>query len=118
MINVKPSCILNRFIPEIDVECLNNQSFPCSPFVQSYCSYIRFEPLFDIKQIYVLEKLKQQTWKFILESYRNIPMMITSTKSNLFKYSISYHTNRLNNGIIQIIGVSLRVTKERFMKWK
>lgn len=111
MISVKSSCIqINQFIPKIDVECLNNQSYPCSSFVQSYCSYINFQPLFDINQIYILEKSKQQTWKFILETYRDIPIMISSTKSNVFNYSINYQINRLNNGIIQIIGVSLRVS--------
>jgi hypothetical protein len=110
MINVQSSCILNRSIPQMNTECLVNLSFPCSSFVQSYCSYIRFEPLFDVNQIYVLEKEKQQTWKFILETYRNIPIMISSMKSNFFNYSISYQINRLNNGIIQIIGVSLERT--------
>jgi hypothetical protein len=83
-------------------QCLVN--FSCS----SYCSYIRFEPLFDINQIYILEKNSRKCLKFILESYTIIPIMISSEKTSFLNYSINYTINRLDNGIIQMLGVSLR----------
>ncbi len=91
-------------------QCLLNidqHSLPCSSFVQSLCLYTRFEPLFDINQIYILEKNHKKYFKFILEAYRIIPIMIIMTESLFFHYSINYTINSTNNGIFQIIGVSL-----------
>jgi hypothetical protein len=34
--------------------------------------------------------------------------MISSEKTSFFNYSINYTINRLDNGIIQMLGVSLR----------
>lgn len=48
----------------------------------------------------------EKSFQFIFEGDTTIPIIITSTKSKFFNYSINYITNRLNNGIIQIIGVS------------
>ncbi|CAF4201273.1 unnamed protein product, partial [Adineta steineri] len=85
---------------------INQQTLPCSSFIQSTCSYIRFEPLFDINQLYILEKNTQKYFKFILQAYTIIPIMIVSTESTFFNYMINYTINYMNNGIIQIIGVS------------
>ncbi|CAF1239997.1 unnamed protein product [Adineta steineri] len=85
---------------------INQQTLPCSSFIQSTCSYIRFEPLFDINQLYILEKNTQKYFEFILEAYTIIPIMIVSTESTFFNYMINYTINHMNNGIIQIIGVS------------
>ncbi|CAF3007667.1 unnamed protein product, partial [Rotaria sp. Silwood2] len=102
--------IQNLFVPQFDFnisQCLlniNKQSLSCSMFVQSLCSYIYFKPLFDINRIYILEKNSQKYFKFILEAYTIIPIMIVSTKSILLDYSINYTINRLNTDIVQIIG--------------
>ncbi|CAM4764806.1 unnamed protein product [Rotaria magnacalcarata] len=103
--------IENQFSPTRNLntsECLlnfNKQSLPCSMLVQSSCSYIYFKPLFDINRIYVLEKNHQKYFKFILEAYTMIPIIIISTKSIFLDYSINYTINRMNTGgIIQIIG--------------
>ncbi|CAF2100553.1 unnamed protein product [Rotaria magnacalcarata] len=103
--------IENQFSPARNLntsECLlnfNKQSLPCSMLVQSSCSYIYFKPLFDINRIYVLEKNHQKYFKFILEAYTMIPIIIISTKSIFLDYSINYTINRMNTGgIIQIIG--------------
>ncbi|CAF5000103.1 unnamed protein product, partial [Rotaria sp. Silwood1] len=102
--------IQNFIIPPIDLnisQCLlniNKQLLSCSMFVQSSCSYIFFKPLFDINKIYILEKNSQKYFKFILQAYTIIPIMIVSTKSILLNYSINYTINRLNTGIVQIIG--------------
>jgi hypothetical protein len=116
MINLKTQCHLNQLmIPRIDSQCLlnmKNQSVPCSSFVQSFCAYIRFQALFDVQEIYILEKNTQKSFKFLLESYTISPMMISSTKPSGLNYSINYTIHRLKNGIIQTIGVSRRGLKE------
>ncbi|CAF4076631.1 unnamed protein product [Adineta steineri] len=86
---------------------INQQTLPCSSFIQSTCSYIRFEPLFDINQLYILEKNTQKYFKFILEAYTIIPIMIVSIESTFFNYMINYTISYMNNGIIQIIGVTM-----------
>jgi hypothetical protein len=103
---VKPSDNWNTSQCLVDI---NKQSLPCSPYIQSFCSYLRFEPLFEINRIYILEKNRKQSFSFILDAYTIIPIIISSTKSTLLTYSINYTINRLNNGIVQIIGVRLGV---------
>ncbi|CAF3833599.1 unnamed protein product [Rotaria sordida] len=115
MINLKQykECnliIQNIYIPQIDLninQCLlniNKKLLSCTMFSQSLCSYIYFKPLFDINKIYILEKNNQKYFQFILEAYTIIPIMIVSTQSILLDYSINYTINRLNTGIVQIIG--------------
>ncbi|CAF1214187.1 unnamed protein product [Adineta ricciae] len=76
----------------------------CSSFVQSSCSYRRFEPLFHIDRIHILEKNSHEEFQFILEAYTIIPIMIVSIESDFFHYSIDYTIGHLENGIIQVKG--------------
>ncbi|CAF4163295.1 unnamed protein product [Rotaria socialis] len=117
--------IENQFLPGRNLntsECLlnfNKQSLACSMFVQSSCSYISFKPLFDINRIYVLEKNHQKYFKFILEAYTMIPIIIISTKSMFLDYSINYTINRMNTGgIIQIIGDILVSTTNKIREMR
>lgn len=110
--------IENQFLSPIDLnisQCLLNidkQLLPCSMFVQSSCSYISFEPLFDINRIYILEKNTQKSFKFMLKAYTSIPIIILSTQSTLLDYFINYTINRLNTGIVQILGVSIELLQK------
>ncbi|UJR32088.1 hypothetical protein I4U23_019556 [Adineta vaga] len=105
----------NLSMPYINInisQCLANlnlQIIPCSSFAQSFCSYLRFEPLFDTHQLYILEKNSREEFQFILEAYTIIPIMISSIESAFFDYSVNYKINYINNGIIQIIGVKQNI---------
>lgn len=110
IILVNSSCISLEFLPQINSQCLfptDKNPYPCSSFIQSTCSYTRFQALFDLNHIYQLEKNQHKTWQFLLETYTIIPIMIISPKTMLFQYTIDYQTNRLKTGLIQIVGVSI-----------
>jgi len=110
LIKLSNDCIRNEFYPQIDSNCLLNKfnpsTIPCSSFIQVNCWLIRFESLFNSTTIYHLEKHQQIQLKFRLETYRIIPLLISSRKSTSVDYKIDYEFNRLTNGIIQMIGVS------------
>ena len=89
---------------------IKEQSLPCSPMVQSQCSYIRFEPLFDLQPLYRLEKNHELKFLFLLHTYQRVPILVTSTKSNLLNYSVNYTIDYLKDRIIRIRAVSIERT--------
>jgi hypothetical protein len=89
------------------------QSVPCSAYTKFNCPYIRFESLFDRQRVYRLEKNTKQSFPFILQASRIIPIMIIRSPSDHFDYSVNYTRTRVKDRSTEIHAVSVLGTSSR-----